>query len=410
MNKLLMKLIEVSTLSAMLLLASISTVQSAEKSTDALTDSSTDATTDARAKGQFSLDARIFYFDRSFEGTGLPDARAFTGGGIAKYETPGWRNTRLGIAGYGSFNLFGIVDRERSDGTNMLAPDGTDIAFVGEAYIDYDSGKNQMVGGRQRLYTPLINDRDFRMLPSVFEALVYRNMSLKDTTLEAGYLYSETGFGSSLGEFDRKTEAWGQDGILYAFVSTRFDKVGLRAQYADTLENSGRYAQFGYADASVPLRAGQQSYLGFQAGVTGYQIEPTSTMFGFKAGTRFGAFRVAAVYNNISGNSYSAIEGGPMYTDWQQGYADYEPSQALGLQIGFKAGARSDISGGFVNVESKDNDSFHLDAYTESVFDFQYELRKDTNIRIRYSFKNQNEDSTREDRQDFRFIVYYKLP
>ena len=99
-----------------------------------------------------------------------------------------------------------------------------------------------------------------------------------------------------------------------------------------------------------------------------------------------------------------------MYTDWQQGYADYEPSQAIGMQIGYKLGARSDISGGFVNIDSKDNDSFHLDAYTESVFDFEYELRKDTNIRIRYSFKNQDPDSTREDRQDFRFIVYYKFP
>ena len=393
-----MKVTTISILPTLLFLSLAPVVQAAET-----------ATTDPQ-KGQFSLDGRIFYFDRSFEDTGLPDARAFTGGGIAKYETPSWRNTRLGVAGYGSFNLFGIVDRELSKGTDMLESDGSDIAFIGEAYLDYDSGRNQVVAGRQRLHTPLINDRDFRMLPSVFEAIVYRNQSFQDTKLELGYLYSETGFGSSLGEFDQRTDAWGQDGIMYAFASTRFKNVGVRAQYADTVENSGRYDQFGYADVSVPLRAGEKSYLGFQAGMTGYQSEPTSNMVGFKAGTSFGAFRVTGLYNNVSGNSYSAIEAGPMYSDWQQGYADYEPSQALGVQLGYKTNAGNDISGGVVNVRSKDGDTFTLDDYTESVFDYQYELRKDTNIRIRYSYKNQKPDSSREDRQDFRFIVYYKFP
>ncbi|MBW1750787.1 MAG: hypothetical protein JRJ37_08845 [Deltaproteobacteria bacterium] len=83
--------------------------------------------------GIFSLNSRVFYFDRSFDKPSTDeDAEAFTAGGIMKYESGGFHNFKMGLAGFGSFSLFGIFDRDKSSGTSLLQPDGDDIAFLGE--------------------------------------------------------------------------------------------------------------------------------------------------------------------------------------------------------------------------------------------------------------------------------------
>lgn len=360
-------------------------------------------------KGVMTLDARVFYFDGRFDLPDTPPARAFTGGGIAKYETASLNNFKAAAGFYGSFSLFGIIDRELAAGTDMLQDDNKNIAFFGEAYLDYDSGQNQVKAGRQRLATPLINDRDFRMLPSVFEAVVYRNHSLVDTTLEAGYVYSESGFGSHFSGFEQQTELWGQDGLGYIFGDTRVNNISLRGQFVNSLENSGLYKNFSYADVNLPVSAGNSSHIQGQAGGTAYQAEDSATMFGFKVSTLLSDVSLALVYNQIRTNRYSAVEAGPLYTDWQQGYANYEPSEALGIQLGFDLNKKLHLSAGYLDVESEEGDAFNLDTYVESVFDLQYKFSQLLNVRLRYSDKNQGEESDREDRQDFRFIFYYNL-
>ncbi len=52
-----------------------------------------------------------------------------------------------------------------------------------------------------------------------------------------------------------------------------------------------------------------------------------------KTGTTVGQFDLALMYNRIEGNRFRAVEAGPMYTDWQQGYGNYEPSDAVGVQV-----------------------------------------------------------------------------
>ena len=360
-------------------------------------------------KGKLTIDARLFYFDRTFDLPDKPPARAFTGGGIAKYETAALNNFKAALGFYGSFSLFGIVDRELSIGTDMLQSNTDDIAFMGEAYVDYDSGQNQVKAGRQRLVTPLINDRDFRMLPSVFEALVYRNHSFEQTTLEAGYLYSESGFGSSLSDFSQQTELWGEDGLGYVYGSTRISGAALRGQFVGTLENSGLFQNFSYADVNLPVSKLSGTHIQGQLGGTGYQTENSATMYGLKLSTRISDLGLAAVYNRIRGNKYSAVEAGPLYSDWQQGYANYEPSEALGVQLGYDLSDDLFLSVGYVDIESVEGDAFNLDTYVETVFDLRYEIDGNAHIRIRYSDKNQAEDSDREDRQDFRVIFYYDL-
>ena len=98
--------------------------------------------TESLQNGEFSLNSRVFYMDRSFDKPDTEDAEALTAGGIMKYESGGFHNFKMGLAGFGSFSLFNIVDRDKSSGTSLLQSNGDDIAFMGEAYIDFNTGQN----------------------------------------------------------------------------------------------------------------------------------------------------------------------------------------------------------------------------------------------------------------------------
>lgn len=365
---------------------------------------------EALLNGQFSLNTRVYYFDRSFDKPDVEDAEAFTAGGIMKYESVSFHNFKIGIAPYGSFSLFNIVDRDKGGGTSILQPDGDDIAFLGEAYLDFDTGGNQIRIGRQRLATPLMEDHDIRLLPSVYEAAVYRNKSLADTILEAGYVSRYSGLGSKYSDFESPDAKWGEDGLAYIFAKTKLYNVAMRGQFIATLEDSGTYENYGYLDGNLPINVGHGSYIKGQFGVTGYQEGDTARMYGLKTGTTlFELLDIALLYNKIADNMFKVVEAGPMYSDWQQGYSNYEPSDALGGQLIFRPIEGASIKVAYVDVTSEDGDEFNLDSFSETDLDMQYQIIKAAKIRVRYSIKNQYADSDKESRDDFRIIFYYNF-
>ncbi len=360
--------------------------------------------------GNFSLNSRVFYFDRSFDDTGKENAEALTAGGIMKYESGAFHNFKMGLAGYGSFNLFNIVDRDKSSGTSLLQSNGDDIAFLGEAYLDFNTGTNQLTGGYIRLDTPLMNDHDLRMLPTAYAAVVYRNKSFKDTNLEAGYVNKSSGFVSTENGFEAPKDEWGEDGLAYIYATTKVKGVDLRGQFITTLEDSGTYENYGFFDAVVPIGFGAKSYVKGQLAYTAYQHESNSTMYGMKMGTTFfGKLDAVALYNGISDNIFATVESGPMYSDWQQGYGNYEPSDAFGGQLIYHPWEGVDMKVGYVDVSSKGGDEWNLDSYGETNVDLQYAFNEDGKVRLRYSHKEQDSDSDRLDRDDLRLIFYYNF-
>ena len=365
--------------------------------------------TDAFKNGTPTIDTRVFYFNRSFDRPGVDDARAFTAGGIFKYETGAFHNFKVGLAYYGSHSLFGIVDRDKGGGTGLLQRNGDDIAFLGEAYVDYTGGPHQVKIGRQRLSTPLANDHDLRLLPSVYEAGVYRNTSLPNTLLEGGYIARYSGFVSRESGFDKFESRWGKDGLAYVYGTTKAGPVDLRGQYIGTLDDRGREKNYGYVDGKLPIEIGEKTYIQAQWGHTGYQDEDSGKMYGAKAGTTFGKLDFALVWNAIRDNQWLAVEAGPMYTDWQQGYGNYEPSDAFGGYVTFRPTEKSSIKVGYVDVDSKGGDAFNIDSFAEFNLDANYKFTDQARIRLRYSNKNQDKDSDREDRDDFRIIFYYNF-
>lgn len=365
----------------------------------------------ALKSGTYSTNMRVFYFNRGFDNV-QPRARAFTAGGIMKYVSGDYYGAKVGFAYYGSVRLFGIYTRDEGKGTSILGRNGEDLSFLGEAYVEYNNANSMFKIGRQQLATPLMQNHDLRILPSVYEAAIFRNKDMQNTMVEVGYVQRYTGFTSKDNKFNDYNTKWGKDGLGYIyFKNTSLPDLTVRAQYIKALSdeddagNTIKYDDYKYFDVKYKLASlGTNSYVKAQYGGNAYNVGDDSSMYGVKAGTTFGMFDVALLYNKISDNDFKAVESGPMYSDWQQGYGNYEPSEAFGGQIIAHPIAGLSVKLGYVDVSA--DDGYVRDDFTETNVDIKYKLTSNSKVRVRYSIKDQTDESDREDRDDFRVIYY----
>ena len=368
-------------------------------------------------EGKFSANLRAFYLDRSFdeERTGKHNATALTAGGIIKYESSKFHKLSFGLAHYSSTRLGNKFSREDGIGTNILGRSGENLSFLGEAYLKYNIGQTMIKAGRQRLSTPLIQNHDLRLLPSVYEAIILQNKDISNTLLEIGFIDRYTGFTSTENAFlDKKT---GKNGLLYfSFSNKGIKNLSIRGEYIDVLTDTIEREKYTYFDAEYRFPLGINSYIKGQFGTNSYKSSDDSTVVGVKSGTTLGKFDLAILYNKISDNQFQAFESGPVYADWQQGYGSFEPSEAFGGQIIYKPLSTLSLQLGFVDVQSDTN--LLIDDFTELNLDLKYSINNWSKLRIRYSRKDQSSQSEallfdgvennggREDRDDFRIIYY----
>ena len=367
--------------------------------------------TEALQNGTYSTKARVFYFDRSFDKPGVDDAQALTAGGIMKYVTGDFNGLKAGIAYYGSHRLGSIFSREEGKGTSILGRKGEDLSFLGEAYLEYNIANTMIKVGRQQLSTPLIQNHDLRILPSVYEAAIIKNQDIVDTNIELGYVKRYTGFTSKDNRFNDYNSKWGQDGLGYISIKNKsIPNLSVRAQYVmalDDKDNAGKQIKvddYRYIDAKYALPFGQKTYIKAQYGGNAYNVGDDSTLYGVKVGTTVGMFDLALLYDKVDDNDFKAVESGPMYSDWQQGYGNYEPSEAFGGQIIAHPFAGMSFKVGYVDVAA--DDGYVRDDFTEMNIDAKYKINKMSKLRVRYSIKDQTDESDREDRDDFRVIYY----
>ncbi len=370
------------------------------------------ALTEALLNSKTSLDLRAFYFDRNFDKAGATDALAFTVGGIAKLETASFNGLQVGLAYYGNF-LPGLTDRDKATGTSLLGKVGNDdIAFWGELYGKYAFGSSSIQLGRQRLATPLANDRELRLLPTTYRAGVIRSQALASTHLEAGLITGSSEFSSTANGISDSAALWGKDGLAYVYVeNSSLPKLKTRWQYAWALDQANiKVLDYRYIDARWSLTP--DTSVEGQWAENRYQGAPASQVRGLTVVSKFQYADLGVVFNQIMHNAFRAINAGPLYTDWQQGYANYEPSQAWGAYVVLKP--RSDLSLrlGAVKVGAREYST--RDDYIENMLDANYTFNQAHRLRLRYSIKNQTDraytaNPTYPDRTDLRLIYSYSF-
>ena len=368
--------------------------------------------TEALEEGKFKIDARVFYFDRSFDTDGLDNATALTAGGIMKYESANYNGLKMGLGYYGSNRVSGMYTKVDGTGTSLLTSDGENLNFLGEAYLEYTLSNTMIKAGRQQLSTPLIQGHDLRLLPSVYEAVIVKNKDIADTTVELGYVLAYTGFTSKYGEFLDTNAKWGDKGLAYiSLVNNSYKPLTLKAQYVKALSDTKKdstdkiaRADYRYTDFKYSVPVGEKTYVKAQYGGNDYVTGVNSKLVGAKIGTTVSIVDLAILYDKISGNTFQAVESGPMYSDWQQGYGNYEPSTAVGGQVVLKPMDVLSLKVGYVDVAAANG--YVRDDFSEMNIDAKYKINKISKLRVRYSVKDQTDTSDREDRNDFRIIYY----
>lgn len=338
-----------------------------------------------------SAELRAFYMHRDFDNT-APITQSMNVGGIVKYSKE-FDKAKVNLGYYGSYQLQGYTDQE-AIGTSLVKSNGQNIAFLGEANI-------QAYGftiGRQRLSTPLMNDHDLRMLPSVYQGITYNTALPYGFNGQIGYITKYSGFGSKYSGFSNENSKWGDRGLSYVHVSGN----GMNAQWVHTNDAAHDIpiTDFGYADYQFNIGS---VYVKPQAGFNNYKNQKNSTMVGIKVGTKISVVDVAILGNQITGNRWKAIESGAMFTDLQQGYGDYDQSQSIGAAVG---GAIGSLDARFTMARVV---SLYVDDYNEMQADLTYQIVKDHKVRVRYSVKDQTPESHRADRNDFRVIYYWSF-
>jgi imipenem/basic amino acid-specific outer membrane pore len=377
--------------------------------------SASDTIYESLQNGKFSVNARLFYFDRDFDTPDKESARALTAGGIIKYESAAYHGLKAGFAYYGSHRLGNLFSREEGSGTSILGRSGEDLSILGEAYLEYNLGSTMLKAGRQRLATPLMNDHDLRLLPSSYAAIVLRNTDLPGTMIEAGHVTGYTGFTSKDNNFLDHDATWGEEGLAYVYVKNdSIDHLTLKGQYILPVSDEDRTGaaisieDYRYVEAVYKMPAfGTESYKSYvkaQYGGNSYADGDTSHMYGMKIGTSVSIFDFALLSDKITDNNFKAVEAGPMYSDWQQGYGPYEPSTAYGGQIIAHPLDGLSVKVGYVDV-SADEESTD-DDFSETNLDIKYAINNYSKLRVRYSIKDQTESSSRDDQDDFRVIYY----
>ena len=148
-----------------------------------------------------------------------PNTYATAVGGILKYETPGWNDLKIGVAGYTSMKLPFASGSGENLNTDFFDSDGDSFIYLGEAYVDYSANDVSLRIGRQLIDNPMVNSDEIRMLPNTFEAAMAMYSGIEKTTLTAGFIKRWAGYDSprghndSINEFKKFGETHKSDGV-----------------------------------------------------------------------------------------------------------------------------------------------------------------------------------------------------
>lgn len=215
------------------------------------------------SEGKVSGQIREFSISREItvDNSHLYTRQANAIGGHLKYETASLNGLSAGVAFYTS-NGFGLGSPKddpayRSVDPTLLGKDNANVAYIGEAYLQYKYENTTFKAGRQVLNTPMAGTDDARMLPNLFEAYVLTNTDLPDTTLVAAHVtkFAQGTFGRAY-----NAAAGTPDAVLSA--TSGYSAADSRDQ-ATSFVNMGEYA-LGSAGNNDGVTVGAVIYSGIE--------------------------------------------------------------------------------------------------------------------------------------------------
>jgi hypothetical protein len=169
-------------------------------------------------------------------------AHAF-GMGIG-YESGKIKNFQIGISGFFIYNLYssdlGKIDplgagpsRYELGLFDMENPNNhSDLDRLEDLYVKYNYRQSNLKVGKQHIRTPFINPQDGRMRPTLVDGLVLSFSEIKNTKIDAGYIYKIS---------PRSTVKWFGVGESIGVYASGVNPDGTRSNYAGNLYSEGAF-------------------------------------------------------------------------------------------------------------------------------------------------------------------------
>jgi hypothetical protein len=297
------------------------------------------------------------------------------------------RNGFSGKVTFAGATDFGINDPDKASRLFVFDPvENKDFAILQELYVEYNSDQNHLLVGRNEIYTPMIEHDDYYMLSNSFAVAHYKNSSIKDTAIHAGYFYEMAGVwdsGANGTEFNSMSDASfvpqinkdeaGDKGVWFAAADYKNDlhHGQLWNYYATDLYNT-LFAQYDY----MPKTGSLSHDLGVQfidfSQVGKLKSSPTEIDYNI----------FSLRYNLSADNGWSLATGAAKYSD-----GDGQGS-TLGAWGGYPYFANGMIFHFFEAGSLRDAASYKI----QGAYDFSKTTRARTTLAARYTYYDLNPD------------------
>lgn len=162
----------------------------------------------------------------------------------------------VGVVGYTSQPLYAP---DGKGGTRLLQPNQDAINALGEAYGAVNLSGNWLVGYRQFVSRPLVNENDTRMVPNIFEGYTLRGGPRASGDKEKAWSYA-VGYLTKVKVRDSESYTWMsqqagapdvQKGMIFGGVTVPFRETGfVRADEQYVIDTFNTF----YVDGLVPFQ------------------------------------------------------------------------------------------------------------------------------------------------------------
>jgi len=234
-------------------------------------------------------------------------------GGKLHLETGAFYGVSLGASLYSSNALF-------NDDNRGLVPlrgeSHKSYTILGEAYMKLDFGESRLKVGRQEIETPFAQVDDIGMIPNTFEAVIFENRDIANTTIFLVQIQKMAGVDAEV--IDEFTKVNGSNGMQVLGISYEGVKdLALGAWYYNLKD--AEIDSIAYLEANYKKELGTMTYgVGLQYAKETYLNEDDANIYSgtLSATANEIGLTLATAYSKAKDNSASSgFGGGPFFSN-----------------------------------------------------------------------------------------------